>query len=108
MSWLADLIVWAGLFATSALVLLLHWRMSTLAGQLAEYRKTLAVVGAALNSADDALRRLAGEGREVAVMLAGRIAEARMLAAGGPGRALAASDFRRLAAMPGDAGRQDH
>jgi hypothetical protein len=95
MSWLADFIVWAGLFATSTLVLVLHWRLSTLSGHLDEYRRTLAAVGSALITADDALRRLAGEGREVAVLLAGRIAEARMLATVGTGRAASPADFRR-------------
>lgn len=103
MSWLADFVVWAGLFATSTLVMVLHWRLSALSGHLDEYRRTLATVGSALITADDALRRLAGEGREVAVLLAGRIAEARVLATVGSGRAASASDFRRVAAAEGAA-----
>ena len=79
MSFPASLALWLALVATGGLLFAVHRRLKNASGDLAEYRRALTEITAALAAADGAVRQLMNEGREVATALAERIAEAEAL-----------------------------
>jgi hypothetical protein len=78
MSWLASLANWIALLATSGLVFVLHRRLRNLRGDLKAYRRAIGEMTVALSAADRALRGLVEDGQEIASVLAGSVADARL------------------------------
>ncbi len=72
MSLPASLALWLAVIATSGLLFAVHRRLQTAGSDLAEYRRALVDVTAALTAADSAVRHLLTEGRDVAIVLADR------------------------------------
>ncbi len=110
MSFLANAILLGALAAVGALAFALHRRLQRLGDDLAEYRGAMEAIAGALAAGESAVRALSGEGREVAELLAARVAEARAVAAPPESdpvpvavdeprvrRAVGAADFRVLA-----------
>lgn len=76
MSFPASLALFLPLAATGGLLFAVHRRLTSTGSELAEYRRTLTEITAALAAADAAVRQLMSEGRDVAASLAEKIAEA--------------------------------
>jgi hypothetical protein len=79
MSLPASLALWLAIAATGGLLFAVHRRLQTAGNDLAEYRRALADVTSALTAADSAVRHLVTEGRDVAIVLAHRVAAAEAL-----------------------------
>lgn len=75
----ASLALWLAIIATGGLLYAVHRRLQTIGSDLAEYRRALTDVTAALTAADSAVRHLVTEGRDVAIVLADRVAAAKAL-----------------------------
>ncbi|OYX08330.1 MAG: hypothetical protein B7Z15_15095 [Rhizobiales bacterium 32-66-8] len=68
-----DLLLLAALIATTVCVVMVYRRLKRLDTLNADYERALAQASTALNTARDALTTLNHDGREVLVLLAGRI-----------------------------------
>ena len=71
-----SLSLWLALLGTAGLLFAVHRRLQSAGADLAEYRRALADVVASLSTAEDAVRRMTSEGRDVAIVLADRVAAA--------------------------------
>lgn len=79
MSFPASLSLWIALVAVGGLLFAVHRRLRNVGKDLAEYRLALVDITAALVAGDRAVRNLMREGRDVAIVLADRVAAAEAL-----------------------------
>ncbi|MBZ8131791.1 hypothetical protein [Afifella sp. IM 167] len=78
---LVEPLLLVALAATSAVALMLHFRLRRLDAYHADYQRILSETSRALDAAHDAVARLNGEGHNVAHLLGERIEEANGLLA---------------------------
>ena len=79
MSFPFELALWLTLAATGGMLFAVHQRLRTAGTDLAEYRRALADVIVSLAAAEKVVSRMTREGREVAIVLADRVAAAEAL-----------------------------
>lgn len=79
MSFPLELALWLPLAVTGGMLFGVHRRLRTAGSDLAEYRRALADVIVSLAAAEKVVSRMTREGREVAIVLADRVAAAEAL-----------------------------
>ena len=76
MSFPVELTIWLTLAATGGMLFAVHKRLRSAGTDLAAYRRALADVIVSLAAAERVVGRMTREGREVAIVLADRVAAA--------------------------------